>query len=46
MIAVTYLHGKPRVVWEEEEVEQMIVYENLQYAVIGKFLTDDITFKM
>lgn len=34
---VSYLHGEPRVIWEEEEVEQMIHNENLQYAVIGKF---------
>ncbi|KAH0633248.1 hypothetical protein KY284_036034 [Solanum tuberosum] len=34
---ITYLHGEPQVIWEEEEVEQMIVNENLEYAVIGKF---------
>lgn len=34
---VTYLHGEPRIVWEEEEVLQMIHKENLQYTVIGKF---------
>ncbi|KAK4732458.1 hypothetical protein R3W88_025446 [Solanum pinnatisectum] len=34
---IAYLHGEPRIVWEEEEVEQMNVKENLQYAVVGKF---------
>ncbi|KAH0695913.1 hypothetical protein KY289_013395 [Solanum tuberosum] len=34
---ITYLHGEPRVIWEEEEVTQMIQNENLQYAIIGKF---------
>ncbi|KAH0669551.1 hypothetical protein KY289_024044 [Solanum tuberosum] len=37
MKPITYLHGEPRVIWEEAEVEQMIQNENLQYAVIGKF---------
>ncbi|KAH0651620.1 hypothetical protein KY290_032943 [Solanum tuberosum] len=34
---ITYLHGEPEVIWELEEVNQMIVNENLEYAVIGKF---------
>ncbi|KAH0711972.1 hypothetical protein KY289_007931 [Solanum tuberosum] len=34
---ITYLHGEPQVIWEQEEVNQMIVNENLEYAVIGKF---------
>ncbi|WMV59325.1 hypothetical protein MTR67_052710 [Solanum verrucosum] len=34
---IAYLHGEPRIVWEEEEVNQMIINEDLQYAVIGKF---------
>lgn len=34
---ITYLHGEHRVVWEEEEVTQMIANEHLQYAIIGKF---------
>ncbi|KAH0761377.1 hypothetical protein KY290_017450 [Solanum tuberosum] len=34
---LTYLHGEPRVIWEEEEVTQMIVNEELEYAVVGKF---------
>lgn len=37
MKQLTYLHGEPRVVWEEEEVIQMIANEQLQYAVVGKF---------
>ncbi|KAH0669305.1 hypothetical protein KY285_023463 [Solanum tuberosum] len=34
---ISYLHGEPQVIWEVEEVSQMIVNENLEYAVIGKF---------
>ncbi|KAF3676742.1 hypothetical protein FXO38_04149 [Capsicum annuum] len=34
---LTYLHGAPRVVWDEEEVSQMIINEDLEYAVVGKF---------
>ncbi|KAF3683615.1 hypothetical protein FXO38_00705 [Capsicum annuum] len=34
---IAYLHGEPRIVWEEKEVNQMIINEDLQYAVIGKF---------
>ncbi|KAF3628036.1 hypothetical protein FXO38_03314 [Capsicum annuum] len=34
---IAYLHGEPRIVWEEEEINQMIIKEDLQYAVIGKF---------
>ncbi|KAK4737232.1 hypothetical protein R3W88_000929 [Solanum pinnatisectum] len=34
---IAYLHGEPRIIWEEEEVDQMIINEELQYAVIGKF---------
>uniref|UniRef100_M1DWF8 DUF4283 domain-containing protein n=1 Tax=Solanum tuberosum TaxID=4113 RepID=M1DWF8_SOLTU len=34
---ITCLHGEPKIVWEEEEVEQMIINEKLQYAVVGKF---------
>lgn len=34
---LTYLHGEPRVIWEEEEVAQMIVNEDLEFAVVGKF---------
>ncbi|KAH0712380.1 hypothetical protein KY289_008339 [Solanum tuberosum] len=37
MRPISYLHGEPRIIWEEEEVTQMIFKENLQYAVIGKF---------
>ncbi|KAH0669080.1 hypothetical protein KY289_023573 [Solanum tuberosum] len=33
---IVYFHGEPRIVWEEEEGERMIVKENLEYAVIGK----------
>lgn len=34
---LSLLHGEPRVIWEEEEVSQMIVNEDLEYAVVGKF---------
>ncbi|KAG5605256.1 hypothetical protein H5410_026748 [Solanum commersonii] len=34
---ISYLHGEPQVIWEVEEVNQMIVNENLEYAVIGSF---------
>ncbi|KAH0696033.1 hypothetical protein KY289_013515 [Solanum tuberosum] len=37
MKQVAYLHGEPRIIWEEEEVEQMIINEDLQFPVIGKF---------
>uniref|UniRef100_M1DHN1 DUF4283 domain-containing protein n=1 Tax=Solanum tuberosum TaxID=4113 RepID=M1DHN1_SOLTU len=37
MKQVAYLHGEPKIVWEEEEVEHMIINEDLQLAVIGKF---------
>ncbi|WMV55048.1 hypothetical protein MTR67_048433 [Solanum verrucosum] len=37
MRPISYLHGEPRIIWEEEEVTHMIFKENLQYAVIGKF---------
>ncbi|PHU04829.1 hypothetical protein BC332_25651 [Capsicum chinense] len=34
---IVYLHGEPRIVWKEEEVEQMIINEDWQFIVIGKF---------
>ncbi|KAH0685963.1 hypothetical protein KY284_016516 [Solanum tuberosum] len=34
---IAYLHGEPKIIWEEEEVEHMIIKENLEFAVIGKF---------
>ncbi|KAG5613744.1 hypothetical protein H5410_013568 [Solanum commersonii] len=37
IMEIAYLHGEPRIIWEEEEVDQMIINEELQYAVIGKF---------
>ncbi|KAG5601096.1 hypothetical protein H5410_032466 [Solanum commersonii] len=37
MRPISYLHGEPTIIWEEEQVTQMIYKENLQYAVIGKF---------
>ncbi|WMV07616.1 hypothetical protein MTR67_001001, partial [Solanum verrucosum] len=35
--SLTYFHGEPKIVWEEEEVQQTIINEDLQYAMIGKF---------
>lgn len=37
MKPLVYLHGEPRIIWEEEEVEQMIIEENIEFAVVGKF---------
>ncbi|MCE3051026.1 hypothetical protein HAX54_048779, partial [Datura stramonium] len=34
---INYAHGKPIILWEEEEVNSMIEQENLQFALIGKF---------
>lgn len=36
MKPMSFLHREPLVIWEEEEMNQMIVNEKLQYAV-GKF---------
>uniref|UniRef100_M1DJV0 Uncharacterized protein n=1 Tax=Solanum tuberosum TaxID=4113 RepID=M1DJV0_SOLTU len=37
---ITYLHGESQVIWEHEEVNQMIVNENLEYAVIGTIVAE------
>lgn len=37
MKPIAYLYGEPTVIWEEEEVEQMIIKENLEFGVVGKF---------
>lgn len=37
MKPISYLHGEPQVIWEQEEVDQIIINENLEFAVIGKF---------
>lgn len=34
--SISYLHGEPQVIWEEDEVSQIIM-NDLQYVVIGKF---------
>jgi len=34
---ISYLHGGPQVIWDVEEVNQMIVNDNQEYAVNGKF---------
>lgn len=33
---LNYINGIPRVMWNEEEVDRMIVIKELQYATIGK----------
>lgn len=33
---IAYLHREPQVIWEQAEVNQMIINENLEYAVIEK----------
>lgn len=35
--SIAYLHGKSRIVWEEEEVDHMIIKENMESAVKEKF---------
>lgn len=42
---LSYLHGEPQVIWEQEEVEQIIVNENLEYAVIGNSPMVGLTYK-
>ncbi|KAG5610731.1 hypothetical protein H5410_022012, partial [Solanum commersonii] len=34
---ITYIHGNPTVLWEEEEVQIMIIKEELQYAITEIF---------
>uniref|UniRef100_M1DBB8 Uncharacterized protein n=1 Tax=Solanum tuberosum TaxID=4113 RepID=M1DBB8_SOLTU len=34
---INYTHGKPTVLWEEEEVETIIIKENLPFAIIENF---------
>ncbi|XP_059289380.1 uncharacterized protein LOC132042890 [Lycium ferocissimum] len=34
---VVFQHGEPTVQWDIDEVERMVILENLQYAVVGKF---------
>ncbi|KAG5570641.1 hypothetical protein H5410_060407 [Solanum commersonii] len=34
--SIIYLHGEPKIIWEQEEIEQMIVNENIEYVIIGK----------
>lgn len=37
MKPVEFLHGEPHIVWEKEEINQMIINKNLQFVVIDKF---------
>lgn len=34
---VSYLHGKPRIIWKQDEIKQIIINRNLEYVVVGKF---------
>ncbi|KAH0658439.1 hypothetical protein KY289_027187 [Solanum tuberosum] len=34
---ITYVHGEPTVLWDEEEVDNMLIQEDLEFAVIEKF---------
>ncbi|KAH0675432.1 hypothetical protein KY290_024485 [Solanum tuberosum] len=34
---VIMLHGEPSITWKASEVRSLIIKENLQYAIIGKF---------
>lgn len=34
--SILYLHGEPIVQWEQIEVDQMVINENIQYAVVEK----------
>lgn len=34
---ISYLHWESCIIWGEEKTNQMIIKEDLQYAVIGKF---------
>jgi len=34
---ITYIHGEPTILWEEEEVETIIIKEVLPFAIIGNF---------
>ncbi|KAF3622347.1 hypothetical protein FXO38_31333 [Capsicum annuum] len=31
------MHGEPRITWKVSEVQSMVIQENLQYAIVGKF---------
>ena len=32
----TYIHGEPTILWEKEEVNNMIIQEDIQFAIISK----------
>lgn len=37
MKPISYLHGEPQIIWEQDEVEQLVINESLEHTVIGKF---------
>ncbi|PHT55037.1 hypothetical protein CQW23_03523 [Capsicum baccatum] len=36
-ISLVMLHGEPSITWKSSEIRDLIIQENLQYAIIGKF---------
>ncbi|KAF3624236.1 hypothetical protein FXO37_31460 [Capsicum annuum] len=34
---IIFHHGEPTVQWSLDEVQRMIIHENLQYSIVGKF---------
>uniref|UniRef100_M1DRG6 DUF4283 domain-containing protein n=1 Tax=Solanum tuberosum TaxID=4113 RepID=M1DRG6_SOLTU len=34
---ITYVHSESTVLWDEEEVDNMVIQEDLEFAVIEKF---------
>ncbi|KAH0707208.1 hypothetical protein KY285_011769 [Solanum tuberosum] len=34
---LTMVHGEPNITWKSSKVKSLIIQENLQYAIIGKF---------
>lgn len=38
MNSLTYVHGELPLLWWEEEVNNMIIQEHMQHAIIGKLL--------
>ncbi|KAG5605538.1 hypothetical protein H5410_027030 [Solanum commersonii] len=46
MEPITFLHGYSRVIWEDGEVEQMIIKENMEFVVIGKLIPKQCELKV
>ncbi|WMV33419.1 hypothetical protein MTR67_026804 [Solanum verrucosum] len=39
---MVYLHSEPQIIGKSSEVQQMIIQENLHYAILGKFSYDKL----